>query len=191
MEDSNSNDAVGTELLAEFRSVKTRRERCDAMWVRTIGQFYHPSRKSERDARLKECMVRLLDPLSRDDFDRVESEINKAYGDIMPMANPLPAPDPMLRIAPAALRMGWLGAEIDILQGFVRQGRKVGRVTWKDVEVDTGLMSREEIRNLTRPAWTRQPGASFDENAWRESWPPIREVRIDEHADAVFVDQGR
>lgn len=148
-------DPVGAEVLAKFRSRKTKRERCDAGTVRLIEQPYDPSRKGERDGRLRLYMSLTEEPMEREDYDRVLSEINSAYRDLIPMANPLPAPDPMERIAPAAIRMGWHGQEIDILQGFVRQGRKIGRVTWKEVEVDNGLMSREQIRDLTRPAWTR------------------------------------
>lgn len=184
-------DPAGAEVLAEFRSTKTRRERCDAKMARLIEQPYDPSRKPERDARLKLCMTLVKEPLERDDYDRVESEINAAYRDLAPMANAMPAPDPMERIGPAAIRAGWHGAEIDVLKGFVRQGRKIGRVTWQSIEVDGGMIMREKIRDLTRPAWTRQPGANFDEAKWRESWPPIREVRVDEYGDSVFVEQGR
>jgi hypothetical protein len=183
-------DPAGAEVLAEFRSTKTRRERCDAKMARLIAQPYDPSRKPERDARLKLCMMLLKESLERDYYDRVESEINAAYRDLAPMVNALPAPDPMERIRPAAIRAGWHGAEIDVLKGFIRQGRKIGRVTWKGVEVDGGMITREKIRDLTRPAWTRQPGANFDEEKWRESWPPIREVRVDEYGDSVFVEQG-
>ena len=183
-------DPAGAEVLALFRSTKTRRERCDAKMERLIAQPYDPSRKPERDARLKLCMTLVKEPLERDDYDHVESEINAAYRDLAPMVNALPAPDPMERIGPAAIRAGWHGAEIDVLKGFIRQGRKIGRVTWQSVEVDGGMMTREKIRDLTRPAWTRQPGANFDEAQWRESWPPIREVVMNEYGDPIFVDRG-
>src|SRR5689334_961755 len=118
-------DSVGAEVLAEFRSTRTRRERCDAKMARLIEQPYDPSRKSERDARLKLCMTLVKEPIERDDYDRVESEINAAYRDLAPMVNALPAPDPMERIGPAAVWAGWHGEEIDVLKGFIRQGRKV------------------------------------------------------------------
>lgn len=158
--------------------------------VRLIEKPYHSSRKNERDAFLRNCMAMIKDPLEREDYDRVESEINGAYYELIPMANALPPPDPMERIGPAAVQAGWHGIEIDVLRGFVRQGRKIGRITGKDIEVDGRLMNREEIRYLTRPAWTRQPDANFDEIKWKASWPPIREVRIDDHGDPYFVDQG-
>ena len=183
-------DPAGAEVLAVFRSTMTRRERCDAKMARLIEQLYDPSRKPERDARLKLCMTLVKEPLERDDYDRVESEINAAYRDLAPMVNALPAPDPMERIGPAANRAGWHGAEIDVLKGFIRQGRTIGRVTWEGVEVDGAVMTREKIRDLTRPAWTRQPGANFDEAKWRESWPPIREVVVNEYGDPVFVERG-
>src|SRR5260370_30768297 len=108
--------------------------------ARLIEQPYDSTRKGERDARLRACLVYIKEPLEREDFDRVENEISRAYRDLMPMATPLPAPDPMERVGAAAIRMGWLREEIDILSGFVRRGRKVGRVTWKDVEIDNGPM---------------------------------------------------
>ena len=180
-------DPAGAEVLAEFRSIRTRRERCDAKMVRLIEQPCDPSRKPERDARLKLCMTLVKEPLERDDYNRVESEINAAHRDLAPMVNALPAPDPMEHIGPAAIRAGWHGAEIDVLKGFIRQGRTIGRVTWQSVEVDGGMMTREKIRDLTRPAWTRQAGANFDEAQWRESWPPIREVVVNELGDPIFV----
>jgi hypothetical protein len=58
-------DAAGAEVLAEFRSTRTRRERCDAKMARLIEQPYDPSRKPERDARLRLCLTLIKDPLER------------------------------------------------------------------------------------------------------------------------------
>src|SRR5229473_1452212 len=65
-------DPAGAEVLAEFRSTRTRRERCDAKMARLIEQPYDPSRKPERDARLRLCLTLIKEPLERDDDDRRE-----------------------------------------------------------------------------------------------------------------------
>ncbi len=82
-------DLAGAEVLAEFRSTRTRRERCDAKMARLVEQPYDSSRKPERDARLRLCLTLIKEPLERDDYDRVESEINAAYRDLAPMVNAL------------------------------------------------------------------------------------------------------
>src|SRR5260370_814791 len=154
---------------------------------REFEAMEEPERGSaEFDGTRRLCLRLIKEPLERDDYDRVESEINAAYRDRAPMVNALPAPDPMDRIGPKAIRAGWHGAEIDVLKGFIRQGRKIGRVTWESVEVDGAMMTREKVRDLTRPAWTRQPGANFDEGTWRESWPPILAVRVKQKAKPEF-----
>src|SRR5260370_2500517 len=150
-------DPAGVEVLAEFRSTRTRRERCDAKMARLVEQPYDRSRKPQRDARLRLCLTLIKEPLARDDYDRVESDINAAYRDPAPLVNALPAPDPMERIGPAAIRAGWHGAEIDVLKGFIRQGRKIGRVTWESVEVDGAIMTPDQTRDLTLPPCTPQP----------------------------------
>jgi len=85
-------DPAGAEVLAEFRSTRTRRERCDAKMARLIEQPYDSTRKPERDARLRLCLTLIKEPLERDDYDRVESEINAAYRDLAPMVNACPRP---------------------------------------------------------------------------------------------------
>jgi hypothetical protein len=102
------------------------------------------------------------------------------------LQNPAPAPDPMIAVRVAAARMGWTPFEITAIEGHVRRGHKIGRITWKDAEIGESLMTREALREELKPAFAKT-APTWNEAAWRGQFPDIREVRIRADGQAEFV----
>jgi hypothetical protein len=146
----------------------------------------HPAKAEQAAGIVREFKRAALEALERFDYAAVSKAIDSFHHNMRFSGLSMPPVEPSQKDkwAPAMLRYGWSGWDIDtFFTHYLKSGQKVGKVTWEGATIGERTVTRAGMRLAAKPKTS--PVSDAD---WINQWGPIRRVVRREDGQEVFQD---